>query len=179
MKALVPVHVRAALIAACMLACALPAAAAETLSTGQTLYVPCYSHIYHGIKTRSVDLTVTLSVRNTDPRRRVTVSAVEYYDTSGKLVKSYLDAPVELDPMGTAEFIVDQTDSKGGSGANFLVRWKSQVPASPVLAEAVMIGTSVVVSAVFPSKQPTSNGNPVRSTSSPTTIWGSTRRSLE
>ena len=38
------------------------------------------------------------------------------------------------------------------------------------LQEAVMIGTIVVVSAVLPSKQPISKGNPVRSTSSPTTI---------
>ncbi|AYA23518.1 hypothetical protein C6369_002560 [Rhodococcus rhodochrous] len=37
----------------------------------------------------------------------------------------------------------------------------------------------VVVSAVLPSKHPISNGNPVRSTSRPTTIWGSTRRSFE
>ncbi|VBA44529.1 hypothetical protein LAUMK191_05695 [Mycobacterium attenuatum] len=37
-------------------------------------------------------------------------------------------------------------------------------------AKAVMIGTNVVVSAVLPSKHPISKGNPVRSTSSPTTI---------
>ena len=42
-----------------------------------------------------------------------------------------------------------------------------------------MTGRIVNVSAVFPSKQETSRGNPDRSTSSPTTIWGSTRRSLE
>ena len=42
-----------------------------------------------------------------------------------------------------------------------------------------MIGTIVDVSALLPSKQPISSGNPLRSTSSPTTIWGSTRRSLE
>jgi hypothetical protein len=46
-------------------------------------------------------------------------------------------------------------------------------------AKVVMIGTRVVVSAVLPSKQPTSKGNPVRSTSRPTTICGSMRRSLE
>jgi hypothetical protein len=43
----------------------------------------------------------------------------------------------------------------------------------------LMIGRIVVVSALFPSKQPTSSGNPARSTSSPTTTCGSTRRSLE
>ena len=37
-------------------------------------------------------------------------------------------------------------------------------------AKAVMTGTNVVVSAVLPSKQPICKGNPVRSTSRPTTI---------
>lgn len=142
MYALVSPRAVALLAAVLTLFPALYAPAAETLFTGQTLYVPCYSHIYHGIKTRPVDLTITLSVRNTDPRRAVTLSAVEYYDTAGSLVKSYLDKPMELAPLGTAEFIVEQTDSKGGSGANFLVRWKCQSPANPLLAEAVMIGTS-------------------------------------
>jgi hypothetical protein len=45
--------------------------------------------------------------------------------------------------------------------------------------KSLMTGTIVVVSAVLPSKQPISNGNPDRSTSSPTTTCGSTRRSLE
>ena len=44
---------------------------------------------------------------------------------------------------------------------------------------AFTIGTMVRVSALLPSKQPISKGNPRRSTSSPTTICGSTRRSLE
>ena len=39
-------------------------------------------------------------------------------------------------------------------------------------------GIKVRVSALFPSKQCTANGNPVASTRSPTRICGSTRRSL-
>ena len=39
-------------------------------------------------------------------------------------------------------------------------------------------GNRVEVSAVLPSKQCTSSGNPDGSTSNPTWIWGSTRRSL-
>ncbi len=111
-------------------------------TAGQTLYVPCYSHIYHGIKTMPIDLTITLSVRNTDPKRSITVTLVEYYDTAGKPIRSYLTAPAKLGPLMTAEYIVGQTDSKGGSGANFLVRWTADQPACPPLAEAVMIGTS-------------------------------------
>lgn len=137
-----------------------PAAAAESIAsaaapvmlTGQTLYVPCYSQIYHGIKTRPIDLTVTLSVRNTDPKRAITVTVVDYHDTSGKLIRRYLDAPVILGPLMTVEFIVGQTDNSGGSGANFLVRWNAPQPANPPMVETVMIGTSSQQGISFTSK---------------------------
>ena len=115
---------------------------AQELSRGQTIYAPCYSHIYHGIKTRPIDLTITLSVRNTDPKQAVTIASVDYHDTSGKLIRRYLEKPVRLEPLMTAEYIVDQTDTSGGSGANFMVRWSSDVPVNPLFVEAVMIGTS-------------------------------------
>ncbi len=126
------------------LACALCAAQvhAQELSAGQTVYVPCYSHIYHGIKTQPVDLTVTLSVRNTDPRHAITLSGVDYYDTAGKLVRAYLTDKATLGPLATQEYIVAQVDRTGGSGANFMVRWSAAQPVSPPVVEAVMIGTS-------------------------------------
>ncbi|PCC48636.1 hypothetical protein CIK62_17650 [Brevibacterium aurantiacum] len=45
--------------------------------------------------------------------------------------------------------------------------------------EALITGMIVWVSVFDPSKHPISNGNSVRSTRSPTTICGSTRRSFE
>lgn len=133
---------RSAILAALILSLAAGPLAAAELSKGKTLYVPCYSHVYHGIKTRSLDLTIILSVRNTDTKRAVTVTSVDYFDTSGKLVKRYLDKPQRLSPLMTLEYVVGETDSTGGSGANFVVRWDSSEPASPLLVEAVMIGTS-------------------------------------
>lgn len=117
-------------------------ASAQELFTGQTVYVPCYSHIYHGIKTQPIDLTVTLSLRNTDPTRSIRLVSVDYYDTNGGLVRSYLKEKTTLGPMMTFEAIVAQLDRTGGSGANFLVRWEADAPVNPLLAEAVMIGTS-------------------------------------
>ncbi len=117
-------------------------AMAQELSQGQTIYAPCYSHIYHGIKTRPLDLTITLSVRNTDPKHAVTVLSVDYHDTAGKLIRRYLEKTVRLEPLMTVEYIVDQTDTTGGSGANFMVRWSAEVPVNPLFVEAVMIGTS-------------------------------------
>ena len=118
-----------------------PASGAELL-TGQAVYVPCYSQIYHGIRTRPLDLTITLSVRNIDTRRAVTLTIVDFHDTSGKLVRHYLDKPVRLEPLMTREFIVGETDNSGGSGANFIVRWTADSPANPLFVEAVMIGTT-------------------------------------
>ena len=45
--------------------------------------------------------------------------------------------------------------------------------------KASTMGMIVVVSALFPSQQPTWRGKPWRSTSRPTMTWGSTRLSLE
>lgn len=112
------------------------------LSKGQTIYVPVYSHIYHGIKARPFNLTVTVSVRNTDPRRSMTVTAADYYDTEGKLVRHFLDKPEVMPPLATREFIVDERDDAGGSGANCIVRWSAAESVNAPIVEAVMIGAS-------------------------------------
>jgi len=61
-----------------------------TLSSGQTLYVPVYSHIYSGVKGRPFDLAATLSLRNTNLQNPITLVSVKYYDSAGKLVEDYL-----------------------------------------------------------------------------------------
>ncbi|WP_028587301.1 DUF3124 domain-containing protein [Desulfocurvus vexinensis] len=130
-----------------LLTLALPALAGTAApgpapSTGQTLYVPVYSHVYHGPKNRDFPLTCTLSIRNTDPHHSFRVEAVEFYNSHGGLVRGLIDGPRPVRPMGTLEFIVDESDNDGGSGANFVIRWVADTPMNPPLVEAVMIGTS-------------------------------------
>lgn len=121
---------------------ALPGAAvAQELSAGQTVYVPVYSHVYHGSKVRPFQLAVTLSIRNIDPGNAIVLTGVDYYDTSGKLVKVHLPAPERLGPLATREFLVDESDSSGGSGANFVVRWRADHDVNTPIIETVMIGT--------------------------------------
>ncbi len=110
------------------------------LSSGQLLYVPVYSHIYTGDKERPFNLAVTLSIRNTDTKGTLRLTAVDYYDTEGKLVRSYLDAPRELGPLASIRYVVAERDVKGGSGANFIVRWESAAPVNAPVVESVMIG---------------------------------------
>jgi len=107
---------------------------------GQVVYVPAYSHIYHG-EGKPYLLTITLSVRNTSMHDEIVVKSVRYFDTKGREVKSYLDKPVRLPALGTTEVIVDRDDASGGSGANFLVEWYARTPVTEPIIETVMIDT--------------------------------------
>jgi len=111
------------------------------LSAGQTIYVPIYSHIYSGVKARPFDLAATLSIRNTNLKSTITITTVKYYDSEGKLVKDYLEAPLSLSALATIRYIIAENDKAGGSGANFIVTWLSDKPVNPPVIEGVMIGT--------------------------------------
>ena len=109
---------------------------------GQTLYVPVYSHVLHGDRAQPFNLTATLSIRNADPGIPITVVSVDYYDSKGKLVRHYLKEPMTIAPMASTEFLVNESDTKGGLGASFLVKWESDKMVAAPVVEAVMIGTA-------------------------------------
>jgi len=111
------------------------------LSMGQTVYVSIYSHIYSGLKARPFDLAAILSIRNTDINQAVTIVSAKYYDTDGKLLKEYLNEPLQLKALASTRYIIKEGDKAGGSGANFIVKWKSEKKVNPPIIEAVMIGT--------------------------------------
>ena len=111
-------------------------------SVGQTIYVPVYSSIYDRTEKIWINLTTTVSIRNTDPDHSVIIELVEYHGSGGELIQSYVEKPVVLKPMGSTEFIIREKDTRGGAGANFIVKWFSEQPVSPILTEAVMISTA-------------------------------------
>lgn len=111
------------------------------LVAGQTVYVPIYSYIYTVEQRRVIDLTATLSLRNTDPTQPIIISSVNYFNGSGALVRKYLEQPVQLEPLAATEFVVEQQDTSGGSGAAFVVEWVAQTPVSNPVIEAVLINT--------------------------------------
>ena len=130
-----------------------PATAAEPVkSTGQTLYVPVYSHIYSGDRERPVYLAATISIRNTDPANGIRLTRVDYFDSEGKLLRRHLDKPVVLGPMASTRYIVGESDKAGGSGANFIVRWEASAPVSPPIAEGIMISTASQLGISFTSR---------------------------
>ena len=121
-------------------------------SKAETVYVPVYSHIYSGNKEHPFLLTTTISIRNTDMSNTITILAVDYYDSSGKFLKKYQVASVDLNALGSIRYVVKESDTTGGSGAKFIVKWKSAQAVSPPIIESIMIGTQTQQGISFTSR---------------------------
>lgn len=119
---------------------------------GQVMYVPIYSSIYHYTDDNLLHLTATLSLRNISQKHSIVFTKIDYYDTNGKLIRSYLNKPFELGRMATKDFVVSENDLSGGTGANFLVEWESSEKVSAPLIEAVMIGVVGTKAFAFTSR---------------------------
>lgn len=134
---------------------------------GQTIYVPVYSQIYHGDGKRIFNLAATLSIRNTDLTNPIIINSVRYYDSNGKLVKQYLERPIQLATLASTDFVIDRTDNSGGLGANFIVEWVAQTEVSEPVIEAVIIGTDFQqgISFISPGRVIKSQNNHKRSSS--------------
>ncbi|HXU92251.1 MAG TPA: DUF3124 domain-containing protein [Gallionella sp.] len=123
--------------------CASPAAvAAEELSSGQTLYLPIYSHIWHGDRIANKQpvkslVSALVSIRNTSLKTPIRIVSARYYSTEGNLLGEYLPKPAEVGAMGTLELFVERKESAGGSGANFVIQWDAAVQTNPPVVEAV------------------------------------------
>ena len=109
-------------------------------STGQVLYHPIYSHVWHGdLDSRGEPaktlVSISVSIRNTDPVKPIRVSSAQYFDTDGKRLREYFVSPRTVGPMGTIELFIQRSDDTGGSGANFVIVWRSDSPASPPIVE--------------------------------------------
>jgi hypothetical protein len=134
------------------------------LVPGATVYVPVYSSLYLGrdIKRSTVELAATVSVRNVSSVHPIVIEWVRYYDSTGKRVRDYLQTPSSLPPLGSVEFVIQRSDTAGGPGANFLIRWKGPAAVDQPLIEAVMLGESGNAGISF-----TSHGRVVKSEPGP------------
>ncbi|MGB5895175.1 MAG: DUF3124 domain-containing protein [Ignavibacteriaceae bacterium] len=118
-------------------------AQAETekkLSSGQTVYVSIYSNIFSGPKKVPLELASMLSIRNTDPKHSITILSADYYDSSGKKVERYIKNPVKLNPLASTHYYIKEYDTKGGPGANFIVKWSAKNKVNQPIIEGLMIG---------------------------------------
>lgn len=105
-------------------------------------YLPLYSHIYYQQSNKAFYLTSTVSIRNISSKDPFYLLKADYYDTNGVLVKGYLKNPIYINPLETIEIVIAESDTTGGSGANFIFDWAIKNEKNLPLFEAVMISTS-------------------------------------
>jgi len=114
----------------------------KSLRTRQTVYVAAYSTVRLGTGKGKIDLATTLTVNNTSEKEPLILLRIDYFGTAGNLIHSYLAAPIAIRPLGSAETFVPAEDTRGGTGANFIVEWAAVGQITEPLIEAVMIGTT-------------------------------------
>jgi hypothetical protein len=110
------------------------------LTPPQKVYVPAYSAIRLGSGRTKLNLATTLGIHNLSEERRLVILRADYFDTSGKLIHRYVPEPIAVGPLGTVEAFVPVEDTRGETGANFVVEWAAEEPIPEPLIEAVMIG---------------------------------------
>jgi hypothetical protein len=113
----------------------------DKLTIRQLVYVPAYSTIRLGSGKGQLDLATTLSIHNTSEEKRLVVLRVDYFGTAGNLLQRYLANPITIRPLGSVDTFVPAEDTRGGTGANFVVEWASEGPIAEPLIEAVMVAT--------------------------------------
>jgi hypothetical protein len=153
-------HIRiAGLVAlACLLALPMPSAQAQTgaieqnftnsltalpteaLTVSGTFYVPVYSSVSMSQGKLRADFSVTLSIHNASETRPLVLKRIAYFDTSGKIVENFLKSPIALKPFSTIEVFIATTDTRGGTGANFVVDWAATGETAEPAVEALMVG---------------------------------------
>jgi hypothetical protein len=119
----------------------LTAVPSEALAVSGAFYVPVYSSVSMSQGKLRADFSVTLSVHNASETRPLVLKRIAYFDTVGKLVESYLKAPIALKPFSTVEVFIAATDVRGGTGANFVVDWAAVGEIAEPAVEALMVGS--------------------------------------
>jgi hypothetical protein len=105
-----------------------------------TFYIPIYSDIYLDVQNQKTLLAATLSIRNTSYADSLFITKIDYFNTTGELVRSYIENSISIAPMGTINYVIEKDDDTGGSGANFIVVINAKNKNVKPLIQAVMMG---------------------------------------
>jgi hypothetical protein len=103
---------------------------------GQLLYMPIYSNLPH-LEKKNYDLSAILAIHNTDLKNKIKITKVDYLNTDGRLVKTFLSSDKHVNPLATVIFTIPKKD-QSGTGANFLVEWMADQPVNEPLVESIM-----------------------------------------
>ena len=111
------------------------------LDIHEDVYVSAYSDLYYENQSVKTYFTVILSLRNISFTDTIYFNNIDYYSSEGKLLRKYIDNVLMLRPMESMEYIVQESEREGGTGANFIVSYaaKSNLKNHPHI-ETIMMG---------------------------------------
>ncbi len=113
----------------------------DSLESGKS-YLSIYSQIFSLTEHKTHNLTVMVSLRNMSDKDTIYMDTAHFYDTHGKLLHDYFIKPIYLAPLETIEIVIDETDTAGGTGGNFIFEWKIPESCPEPLFEAIMSSTT-------------------------------------
>jgi hypothetical protein len=117
-----------------------PAAAAVKLVKGQTLYLPCSTRFITA--NYPFNIKATVFIYNTDPQHAITIDQLDFYNSSGKFVKKYLEHPLKLEPSaGTYMRIKHSVEGDAGAAAHFIVQWQAKTKVVRPIIRCLMLGS--------------------------------------
>ena len=103
---------------------------------GQVIYMPVYSNIPH-MEKQNYDLSAFLAVHNTDMKHQIRITKVNFFNTDGRLIKSFISSGQQINPLATMIFTIPKED-QSGAGSNFLVEWMADQQVNEPLIESIM-----------------------------------------
>jgi len=113
----------------------------DSLEGGKS-YLSIYSQIFSLTEHKTHNLTVMVSLRNMSDTDTIYMDTAQYYDTHGVSIHDYFKNTIYLAPLETLEIVIDEMDTAGGTGGNFIFEWKIPQTSPEPLFEAVMSSTT-------------------------------------
>gem|GEM_PF-593494 len=116
--------------------------AVDTASLGyiETDYAFIYSDIYYYDGTLKYPLANTVSIRNISLTDTAYILKANYYDSYGNFLQNYVDTAIVMAPLESIEFVVEEYESKGGVGANFIIEWGADRYAHQICVQTIVVG---------------------------------------
>jgi hypothetical protein len=84
----------------------------------------------------------TIVIHNTDPDHAINIVKMDFYNSSGELVKKYLQQPLKLNPSaGTRIHLKNALSGQEGTAAHFIIQWQAETRVVEPLVTGLMLGS--------------------------------------
>lgn len=109
------------------------------LVKGQTLYLPIATSFI--TDDYSFPVNATIVIHNTDPDHAINIVKMDFYNTSGKLVETFLQQPLKLNPStGTRIHVKNSLTGEEGTAAHFVIQWQAETKVVEPLVRGLLMG---------------------------------------